>query len=177
MGTLPPEQVASSRQTIRLGNRDFDLERVRVPLSFMRLDPQNQRLSYMLQKRGGATREADLQELIWQMDPVKDLYTSIYQNGGLISDPIAHRNGVVVEGNCRTVCLRQLHKRFPEDPRWQFLYVRASDLQEGVCASVPLSRGNEVRFSITTFKGTTKTSAQGFFVEPTGRRPLRGGRR
>jgi hypothetical protein len=119
-----PELPAGARQTIRLGNRDFELERVKVPVAHLKLDPQNQRLSYLLQRKGGELGDAELQELIWQMDPVKDLYTSIYQNGGLISDPIIKRNGVVVEGNCRTVCLRQLHDRFPNDDRWREVFVQ-----------------------------------------------------
>jgi hypothetical protein len=114
---------AGSRQAIRLGNRDFEMERVRVPLTFLRLDPDNQRLSYLVKNRGGAS-ETTLQELIWDMDPVKDLYTSIFQNGGLISDPIVRRDGTVVEGNCRTVCLRKLNERFPDDSRWQDVYVQ-----------------------------------------------------
>src|SRR5262249_30976281 len=112
-----PSQPVSTHQTIRLGNRDFDLERVKVPLGFLRLDPQNQRVSYLLRRQQAAAGDAELEELLWLMDPVKDLYNSIYQNGGLISDPIVRRNGIVVEGNCRTVCLRRLRQRFPEDER------------------------------------------------------------
>lgn len=118
------EVDSGSKQTIRVGNKDFELERTRVPLEFLRLDPDNQRLSYLLRRKGGHAAEADLQTLLWEMDPVKDLYNSIYQNGGLISDLIVRRDGLVVEGNCRTVCLRELNKRYPADPRWQQIYVQ-----------------------------------------------------
>src|SRR5687768_7222872 len=114
----------TSYQPIRLGNRDFRLERVKVPIDFLRLDPSNQRISYVLQKRGGTSSDSDLHSVLWEMDPVKQLYTSILQNGGLISDPIVKSDGLVVEGNCRTVCLRQLKARYPEDPRWHDLYVQ-----------------------------------------------------
>jgi hypothetical protein len=117
---MPEEPLTHS---IRLGNKDFGLERVKVPLSLLRLDPSNQRLSFLLKRRGSSS-ESDLHEMLWSMDAVKDLYTSILQNGGLINDPIVRRDGTVVEGNCRTVCLRQLHERYPEDPRWADLHVQ-----------------------------------------------------
>src|SRR5262249_32639310 len=100
------------------------LERVQVPVDSLRLDPQNQRLSYLLQRAGRQVEDRDLQEMLWQMDPVKDLYTSILQNGGLIKDPITKRAGLVVEGNCRTGCLRKLRDRFPEDARWRNVFVQ-----------------------------------------------------
>jgi hypothetical protein len=111
------------RQTIRLGNRDFDLERKKVPVDFLRLDPANQRLSYLLRKSGLSGTDEELHRMLWDQDPVKELYNSIYQNGGLIHDPIVRRNGVVVEGNCRTVCLRELHQKYPGDARWGDVHV------------------------------------------------------
>ena len=120
----PAPTDGASKQAIRLGNKDFDLERVRVPLSFLRLDPTNQRLSYLIKKKGSTTTDSDLHAMLWEMDPVKDLYGSIYQNGGLINDPIVRRDGLVVEGNCRTVCLRELHKKHPGDERWTHVYVQ-----------------------------------------------------
>jgi hypothetical protein len=112
------------RQTIRLGNQDFNLERDRVNVSSLKLDPFNQRVSYIVQKSGSEATDAQLHDMLWDLDPVKDLYASILQNGGLINDPIIRRNGIVVEGNCRTVCLRELHKKYPEDTRFQFVYVQ-----------------------------------------------------
>jgi hypothetical protein len=113
-----------SKQTIRLGNKDFELERVKIPVSSLKLDPDNQRISYLIRKKGSPRTDADLHAMLWEMDPVKDLYNSILQNGGLISDPLVRRDGVVVEGNCRTVCLRELNKRYPDDPRWKEVYVQ-----------------------------------------------------
>ena len=52
------------------------------------------------------------------------VYQSVYQNGGLLEDPIVRQNGTVVEGNCRTVVLRQIHHKFPEDERFTKLFVR-----------------------------------------------------
>ena len=110
--------------TIRLGNQDFVLERKMVPIDWLKLDPRNQRLSHALAQEGNAPADARLHELLWSIDPVKDLYQSVLQNGGLIDDPIATQEGVVVEGNSRTVVLRELHKKYPADRRWQETYVR-----------------------------------------------------
>ncbi len=132
-----PAQVREkvTRLTIRIGDRDFVLERKQVPVSFLKLDPKNQRLSYQLgqlRKEGKLGTDAELHELLWAMDPVKDLYQSVFQNGGLIQDPIVKEDGLVVEGNCRTVVLRELHKKFPKDERFGSLYVQVlpSDFSE-----------------------------------------------
>lgn len=116
-----------TRFTIRIGDRDFVLERKQVPVSFLKLDPKNQRLSYQLgqlRKEGKLGTDAELHEVLWAMDPVKDLYQSVFQNGGLIQDPITKEDGLVVEGNCRTVVMRELRKKLPKDERFGSLYVQ-----------------------------------------------------
>ena len=113
--------------TIRIANRDFVLERKQVPISFLKLDPSNQRLSYQLtqlRKQGKVGTDAQLHELLWSMDAVKDLYQSVLQNGGLMHDPFLKSEGLVVEGNCRTVVLRELHKKYPKEERFAKVYVQ-----------------------------------------------------
>jgi hypothetical protein len=113
--------------TIRLGNQDFTLERKQVPVEWLKLDPTNPRLSYtlvQLRKEGKLGTDAQIHDLLWGLDPVKDLYQSVWQNGGLIEDPIVRETGSVVEGNCRTVVLRELHKKFPGDEHFANLYVQ-----------------------------------------------------
>jgi hypothetical protein len=118
------ELTGGVRQTIRLGNRDFEMERAEVDLDSLRLDPENQRISYVIRQQGRAGSDEELHSILWELDPVKDLFNSIFQNGGLIQDPIVRRDGLVVEGNCRTVALRQLREKYPEDPRWQRIFVQ-----------------------------------------------------
>jgi hypothetical protein len=123
----PTQAMEPARFSIRINDRDFTLERKQVPVSFLKLDPKNQRLSYQLgqlRKEGKLGTDSELHELLWEMDPVKDLYQSVYQNGGLIQDPIVKEDGLVVEGNCRTVVLREAHKKFPKDERFTNLYVQ-----------------------------------------------------
>jgi hypothetical protein len=120
-------KAQSSAYTIRLGDQDFTLERKKVPVEWLKLDPLNPRLSYVLpqlRKEGKLGTDDEIHELLWGLDPVKDLYQSVFQNGGLIEDPIVRENGSVVEGNCRTVVLRELHKKFPSDQRFADLDVR-----------------------------------------------------
>jgi hypothetical protein len=111
---------------IPLGGEMIEVKRELWKVSDLKLDPTNQRLGYMLrtQKKGLPATDQELHKILWDMDQVKDLYQSIFQNGGLIEDPIVNENGVVVEGNCRTICLRELQKKYPTDNRWKQVYAR-----------------------------------------------------
>lgn len=104
----------------------FTVTRELRKVADLKLDPKNQRLGYLLRtyKKGLPATDKELHDMLWDMDSVKDLYQSIYQNGGLLEDPIIHKDGTVVEGNCRTVCLRQICKKYPEDKRFEKIYVR-----------------------------------------------------
>lgn len=115
------------KMTIRLGNQDFTVERKRVPIDWLKLDPDNQRISYeltLLRKEGRGYTDQEIHDLLWSMDAVKNLYQSVLQNGGLIDDPFVRNDGVVVEGNSRTVVMRELHKKFSGDERFANLYVK-----------------------------------------------------
>jgi len=93
-------------------------------VSELRLDPTNPRLGFALRKRGTTATDKELHEMLWDLDTVKALYQSVFQNGGLIDDPIIHADGTVIEGNLRTVVLRELHKKFDKDARWAKVYVK-----------------------------------------------------
>ncbi len=117
-------ELNGSTITIRLGNQDFSLIREIKNIADLKLDPRNQRISYKIRQKGLAATDSELHKLLWGMDSVKELYQSIYQNGGLIEDPIIDTDNKVIEGNCRTVALRELNKKFPKDSRFSRLYVR-----------------------------------------------------
>jgi hypothetical protein len=110
----------------RLGNADFEVTRDLWPVEKLKLDPANQRLGYLLRqhKKASVATDAELHKMLWDIDQVKDLYQSIYQNGGLLEDPIVRVDGTAVEGNCRTVALRQLRKKYPDDDRFTRVWVR-----------------------------------------------------
>ena len=116
----------STTLSFPLGGRTFTVQRELWSVADLKLDPNNQRLGYLLRthKKGVPATDAELHAMLWDIDQVKDLNQSIFQNGGLIEDPIIYDNGVVVEGNCRTVCLRELRKKYPTDSRFERIYVR-----------------------------------------------------
>lgn len=123
------EQNTNEKQniTMRLGNQDFTVERKKVPVTWLKLDPNNQRLGYqltLLRKEGRGNTDKEIHDLLWSMDSVKELYQSVLQNGGLIEDPFVRNDGLVVEGNSRTVVMRELQKKFPGDDRFASLFVR-----------------------------------------------------
>src|SRR2546428_4749310 len=95
VGTM--ETRNGSKITIRLGNRDFTVRREEWPVSKLKLDPANQRLQYALRKAGLAATDRELHEILWSNDQVKALFQSVFQNGGLIEDPIVRSDGTVVE--------------------------------------------------------------------------------
>lgn len=55
---------------------------------------------------------------------VRYVYRSVYQNGGLLEDPLVRQDGTVVEGNCRPVVLRQIRQKYPDDERFKKVFVR-----------------------------------------------------
>jgi hypothetical protein len=122
--TEQKDTAAGATVSIRLGNRDFSLERKLMHVKGLKLDPHNPRLSYTLRAHGTIATDQDLHKILWKQDAVKDLYESILNNGGLIEDPIVRRDGIVVEGNCRTVALRELGKKYPEDKRFERVFVK-----------------------------------------------------
>lgn len=112
--------------TFRLGNADFEVTRELWPVEKLKLDPKNQRLGYRLRqhKKAPTVSDKELHKLLWEIDQVKALQQSVYQNGGLLEDPVVRVDGTVVEGNCRTVVMRELKKKYPEDDRFAAVFVR-----------------------------------------------------
>jgi len=112
--------------TFRLGNADFEVTRELWNVEKLKLDPNNQRLGYLLRqhKKGPSAIDKELHKMLWDIDQVKALYQSVYQNGGLLEDPVVRADGTVVEGNCRTVVLRELRKKYPDDDRFTRIFVR-----------------------------------------------------
>lgn len=129
------EQASSANSlTFRLGNADFEVSRELWAVDKLKLDHHNPRLGYLLRqhKKPPAVDDKQLHKLLWDIDQVKALYQSVFQNGGLLEDPIVRVDGTVLEGNCRTVALRELKKKHPEDNRFARVFVRVlpSDVTE-----------------------------------------------
>lgn len=120
----PSPKDEGANLSFRLGNADFTVNRTRQPIGELKLDPANPRLGYLLSKKGAPVTDDELHKLLWENDQVKSLYQSVLQNGGLLEDPVVRTDGTVVEGNCRTVALREIQKKYPDDVRFKDVYVR-----------------------------------------------------
>lgn len=108
-----------SRYTVILENKEITIVRSRVPIGELHLDPKNQRIQFVLaQLEPGEVSGEQIEKILWKYDFVKNLYHSIEQNGGLIHPVAILEDGLVIEGNCRTVALRKLAQQYPGDTRF-----------------------------------------------------------
>lgn len=100
---------------------------VDLPLSQVKLDPANPRLAntVALNHHGDDKQlQAELESILWSDPDVRGLFQAIKKNEGLIERIIVRSNGVVAEGNCRTVVYRKLQAAFPNDPTWKTIPAR-----------------------------------------------------
>lgn len=108
-------------ESMVLQGKHVPFTRGAVPVAQCDLDPANPRIQYLIGQRAGSMPQNELDELIWDKDPVKALAQSIRQNGGVYEPIIVQRAGDryrVREGNCRTVACRHLLEQFPDDVRF-----------------------------------------------------------
>jgi len=113
------EDMALGGETIKVGV-------TKLPVEELELDRSNPRIQYRLQL---VEDKDNLDEVILNMSEVKELKKDIEGNGGLRERPYVQFNGQtqkykVIEGNCRTVCIRDLHKKYTADARWSYVPVR-----------------------------------------------------
>jgi hypothetical protein len=112
------EEVVIRGKTIRLHHDS-------LPLADVLLDEDNPRIRYRLKLEQG---RKSLDTVIETMPEVRALKRDIERNGGLRERIIVQQNQKgkwkTIEGNCRTVCYRSLHKKAPSDPRWKTIPAR-----------------------------------------------------
>jgi ParB-like chromosome segregation protein Spo0J len=110
-----------------LGGERVQVRGIDLPLEEVELDPTNPRLANTMALNQNAEGEAfqrHLEEILWADPDVRQLYQSIKANHGLVERIIVRANGVVAEGNCRTVVYRKLLLNFPKDPVWRKIPAR-----------------------------------------------------
>jgi len=108
-------------ESIVIQGKQIPFERGSVPVADCELDPRNPRIQFLVGQRAGQVSEPELEDLLWEKDPVKALAQSIVQNGGVYDPVIVQRLGKryrVREGNSRTVACRRLLQQFPNDGRF-----------------------------------------------------------
>lgn len=76
----------------------------------LRLDPTNPRFGHV----EDTFTEKKMEELIWNEDETKDLYREILASKGLQESLIIKPDGLVVEGNRRTVCLKKIKEQITQ---------------------------------------------------------------
>src|SRR5882672_1337889 len=112
------EEVVIRGKTIRLSHQS-------LPLRDLILDEDNPRIRYRLKLERGSK---SLDSVIGDMPEVRALRKDIERNGGLreriIVQSIGGGKWKTIEGNCRAVCYRSLHKKFPRDQRWKQIPAR-----------------------------------------------------
>jgi len=80
----------------------------KVPLSKLKLDPNNVRFRHHARK---TLSDSEIADLIWKEPDTKDLYREINTSRGLMEAPIVNSDYVVMEGNRRIVCLKRLSEK------------------------------------------------------------------
>ena len=106
---------------ITLAERRVIVRCVDLPLPRVKLDPRNPRLANSVRTQNfgdGAQLQRELAEFLWKDPDVHALYQQVRQNHGLIERIIVRADGVVAEGNCRTLVYNKLAIAFPQDPVW-----------------------------------------------------------
>ena len=131
-----PKQTTESQRKGKAGDHVDELvlagARVHVraidlPLKKIELDSTNPRLANTVALNHlaeGPAMQRYLEDTLWGDPDVRQLYQSIRENKGLVERIIVRANGVVAEGNCRTVVYRKLHETFPKDPTWTTIPAR-----------------------------------------------------
>jgi hypothetical protein len=113
-------------EDMMLGGEIIRIQVTTLPIEELELDPTNPRIQYRL----SLVQDRDnLDDVILNMSEVKELKKDIEGNGGLRERPYVQFNQQtqkfkVIEGNCRTVCIRDLHHRYTADARWSHVPVR-----------------------------------------------------
>jgi hypothetical protein len=97
-------------EQIIIGGRRVSLVHRDLPLDDVRLNPDNQRVQFVLSMLGHSPTKEEIAAQLWELDDVKLLLRSIQQNGGLLERIIVKADGTIIEGNCRTVVYRKLRE-------------------------------------------------------------------
>ena len=109
-------------QVIVVAGKDVRVSHETASISEIRLDPDNPRIRFQLQRSGKANpTQEDLQRFIKEQPGYDGLQKTIRKAGGIHDPVIVRHDGTVVEGNSRLTVVSTLHKAMPDNPRWKTL--------------------------------------------------------
>ena len=101
-------------EKLTIGKADYNIREEELLHADLKFYPENPRVYSFLDVANGVPDQETIEEVMTDMDHVKQLKESIKANGGLI-DPLIVRDGdfVVLEGNSRLAAYRILQKQDP----------------------------------------------------------------
>ena len=109
-----------SEQMLVVAGKDVRVTHETVPIGKLRLDPDNPRIRFQLQRSGAVKpTQEDLQTLIRDQPGYDGLQKTIRKAGGIHDPVIVRFDGTVVEGNTRVTVIATLHKAMPSSARWK----------------------------------------------------------
>lgn len=114
----------SAEQLIVLAGKDVRVRHETVPIGNLRLDPDNPRVRFQLQRLGKRKpTQDDLRKVIKDQSGYSGLQKTIRLAGGIHDPVIIRHDGTVVEGNTRVTVVATLHEGQPSNPRWKAIPV------------------------------------------------------
>jgi len=111
---------------ITLDKQRVTVRCIDLPLAAVKLDPTNPRVANTVAISSfgqGEKLQRSLTDLLWSDPDVRSLYQAVLANNGLVERIIVKHDGVVAEGNCRTVVYRKLLEN-QKDSTWASIPAR-----------------------------------------------------
>ena len=102
-------------QHIILNSRSYPLAFAMLAPEALSYSPENPRFFDSLNPPDGPLQQSDIYDLLSKSDEVRQLKTSILENGGVIEPLYVFRDShIVIEGNCRLAAMQMLSRENPE---------------------------------------------------------------
>lgn len=117
-------KLKGSEQVLVVAGKDVRVTHETVPIEDLRLDPDNPRIRFQLERSGNKKpTQDDLQKFIKDQSGYNGLQKTIRLAGGIHDPVIIRHDGTVVEGNTRLTVVSTLHKGQSTNPRWKTIPV------------------------------------------------------
>ena len=109
-----------SEQVLVVAGKDVRVTHETVGIGEVRLDPDNPRIRFQLQRSGKSKpTQEDLQTFIKDQPGYGGIQKAIRKAQGIHDPLLVRHDGTVIEGNTRLTVVSTLHKAMPSNPRWK----------------------------------------------------------
>jgi transcriptional regulator with XRE-family HTH domain len=112
---------------LTIDGRNIRVQHAELDVDAVKLNPRNPRIANtvgQVESDDSRTLDKHIEEVLWGDSDVRELCSQIEVNKGLIERIVARPDGLVLEGNCRTVCYRKLKAKNPGEGRWKRIPAR-----------------------------------------------------